>query len=220
MYLRAKFLDITHSKELNVWIVKQVLFTIIWGKRKIFVQTCNMNPVVSASLNKADIRNGFDIADLQILQIFLLFQQPFSICRIISQYIQTEALKCLFKNLINSFHNQFTVLRTDFVYPITHKCQILSRFSSGAESGRTDAVFLLLFIVSVKYLLEGVDTCTRVWAKPHCCSQNVCMDSKAYLQINNFVLQSQQKRVISHLVSGIRKQFELLRIKPWGLDFK
>lgn len=33
------------------------------GGEKIFVQTCNVNPVVFASLNKADIRNGFDIAD-------------------------------------------------------------------------------------------------------------------------------------------------------------
>lgn len=108
---------------------------------------CNMNPVVSASLNKAGVRNGFDSTDLQIPQIFLLFQTPFSICHIITQYIQTEALKYLFKNLINCFHNQFAVLQTDFTYPITHTCQILSRFSPGTESSRTDTVFTAFYSV-------------------------------------------------------------------------
>lgn len=79
--------------------------------------------------------------------------------------METEALKSLSKKLINSFSSEFTVLLTGFTYAITHKCQVVSGFSSGTESSGTVAVFLLLFIVSVKYLLEGLETCACLVCK-------------------------------------------------------
>lgn len=43
-----------------------IIYHYLGGKFFFFVQTCNMNPVVFVSLNKADVRNGFDIADSKI----------------------------------------------------------------------------------------------------------------------------------------------------------
>lgn len=57
------------------------------GGKIFFVQTRNMNPVVFGSLNKADVRNGFDIADSQITNFSAL----------------STALFCLsYRNPINS----------------------------------------------------------------------------------------------------------------------
>lgn len=76
-------LDITpHSKELNVRIVQQVLFTIPWGTgEQVFVQLCNTNSLVFVSKRSKVVGNGFG-SQAHKLQIVLLFQQFFSFSHI------------------------------------------------------------------------------------------------------------------------------------------